>query len=172
MARRTLDKDRIRAALFIDNQNMFPFGYKEMHEAVSDYDVLVKRVYLSRKDITWHQECNRDIVAALQNSGFEVILTGHLDNVDPYILVDATEMVCDERKRIEAILLSSGDTDYLPLIFKARALGKRVVLITKEGQEGVSSALPDAVNEHILLKNAYSCHSEKNSHQNNKRNHR
>ena len=140
-----------RAALLIDGPNIFPFNYGEMKNVLSSYDVLIKRVYLNSQIIEYFRTNeSRDIVGSLQNSGFEAILTGHLNDVDSYLMRDGIKVIC-ERSDIEIIALSSGDTDYFPLIIEAKEKGRHTILITPKDHRGVSSALKNLVHEHIEI---------------------
>lgn len=146
---------REKAALFIDGQNMWPFEYAAMHEAVQKYNTMIKRVYLSRVDVDYYKNYKGrkiDIVASLQNRGFETIVTGHLKNVDPYLIADVMEVIC-ERPDIENIILSTGDTDLVRVVDKAKERGRNTILITKKEQKGVSAALKKRVHLHIEIPN-------------------
>lgn len=139
-----------KAALFIDGQNMGQFNVEGLNNSLKDYDLLIKRAYLAVRDIEYHKERGRDIVGFLQNSGFEVRLSGHLDNVDPYIITEITEVIC-KRSDIEKIILASGDGDFLPVVYQAKSEGKETILLTKENQEKISAALKNSVNKHIEI---------------------
>lgn len=139
-----------KAALFIDGQNMLPFNYNEMHNAVKKYDTIVKRVYLTERDIGFYRGNGKDIVASLENSGFEVILSGHLKNIDSYLIPDAMEFIC-ERKDIKVIALASGDGDFTRVIEKAKLRGRYTILITEKNQKNISAALQSLVHEQIKV---------------------
>ncbi|MDI6826497.1 MAG: hypothetical protein QMD36_04930 [Candidatus Aenigmarchaeota archaeon] len=88
-----MEAEKKRAALFIDGQFMLPFSFEKMNKYLQKYDVAVRRVYVTKGLINHYASEEKDIVGALYSGGFEPILTGHLENVDAYLLVDAMEIM-------------------------------------------------------------------------------
>lgn len=128
------------AALFIDGNNVFPFDFRDMNNIINNYKTIIKNIYISCNQMEYYKkEYDRHIVASLENNGFRTYLSGHLDNVDSFLIVDAMKVVC-ERKDIETLILSSGDGDYVPLIDEAKNRGKNTILVIKDSQDFKASA--------------------------------
>jgi len=152
---------RLKAALFIDGQSMLDFDFKTVNEFLQRYDTVIKRVYITKGLIEYYKNKKmKDIVGALYNNGFKPILTAHLDNVDSYLLVDATETICT-KDDVDVIIIATGDSDMTPLFYKARLYGKKTVLMHKAeaNNHKVCCALKNAADEVVdlskLEKNKY-----------------
>lgn len=138
-------------AIFVDGPNVvrkeFDLDLDELRETVEEFgNIKVAKVFLN-------QYASDKLIEAIVSQGFEAALGlgGEKDkesDVDVYMAVNAMESVFDDE--VETIVLVTRDTDFLPVIQKAKEHGKETVLIGME--PGFSTALKNAADNVIELK--------------------
>lgn len=138
-------------AVFVDGPNVvrkeFDLDLDELRETVEEFgNIKVAKVFLN-------QYASDKLIEAIISQGFEADLGlgGEKDkesDVDVYMAVNAMESVFDDN--VETIVLVTRDTDFLPVIQKAKEHGKETVLIGME--PGFSTALKNAADNVIELK--------------------
>lgn len=147
-------KDRISSgsniAVFVDGPNVvrkqFDLDLDEMREEIEDLGTIkVAKVFLN-------QYASDKLIEAIVSQGFEAALGlgGEKDkesDVDVYMAVNAMESVFDDN--IDIVVLVTRDTDFLPVIQKAKEHGKETVIIGME--PGFSTALKNAADQVIEL---------------------
>ncbi|MFB6203333.1 MAG: TIGR00288 family NYN domain-containing protein [Candidatus Nanohaloarchaea archaeon] len=137
-------------AVFVDGPNIvrkeFDLNLDELREEVEALgDLKVGKVFLN-------QYASDKLIEAIVSQGFEAALGlgGEKDkesDVDVYMAVNAMESVFDDH--IDKIVLVTRDTDFLPVIQKAKEHGKETVIIGME--PGFSTALRNAADKVIEL---------------------
>ncbi|MFB6115131.1 MAG: TIGR00288 family NYN domain-containing protein [Candidatus Nanohalobium sp.] len=147
-------KDKVsqepNVAVFVDGPNVvrkqFDLDFDELRERVEDLGNLkVGKVFLN-------QYASDKLIEAIVSQGFEADLGlgGEKDkesDVDVYMAVNAMESAMDEN--IDVIVLVTRDTDFLPVIQKAKEHGKDTVVMGME--PGFSTALRNAADKVIDL---------------------
>lgn len=137
-------------AVFIDGPNIirqeFDLDLDHLRERIGELgDIKVGKVFLN-------QYASEKLIEAIVSQGFEAALGlgGEKDkesDVDVYMAVNAMEAVFNDS--IDIIVLVTRDTDFLPVIQKAKEHGKETVIIGME--PGFSTALKNAADQVIEL---------------------
>ncbi len=147
-------RDRLNSgpnvAVFVDGPNMirkeFDLDLDQLREEVSELgDIKMGKVFLN-------QYASEKLIEAIISQGFEASLGlgGEKDkesDVDVYMAVNAMEAVFNDS--IDIVVLVTRDTDFLPVIQKAKEHGKETVIIGME--PGFSTALKNAADRVIEL---------------------
>lgn len=137
-------------AVYIDGPNVirkeFDLDLDVLRERISELgNIKVGKVFLN-------QYASEKLIEAIVSQGFEAALGlgGEKDkesDVDVYMAVNAMEAVFNES--IDVIVLVTRDTDFLPVIQKAKEHGKETVIIGME--PGFSTALKNAADKVIEI---------------------
>ncbi|MDY6777626.1 MAG: TIGR00288 family NYN domain-containing protein [Candidatus Nanohaloarchaea archaeon] len=143
-------RNRNNVAVFVDGPNMirkeFDIDLDDLREAAEALGTLkVAKVFLN-------QYASEKLVEAIISQGFEpeLGLGGQKDrdsDVDVYMAVQAMDAVYNDR--IDTIALVTRDTDFLPVIQRAKELGKKTVILGVE--EGLSTALGNAADKKVII---------------------
>jgi len=138
-------------AVFVDGPNVirkeFDLDLDHLREEISELgNIKVGKVFLN-------QYASEKLIEAIVSQGFEAALGlgGEKDkesDVDVYMAVNAMEAVFNSS--IDIVVLVTRDTDFLPVIQKAKEHGKETVIIGME--PGFSTALKNAADQLIELK--------------------
>lgn len=147
-------KDRVKGepniAVFIDGPNIirkeFDLDLDLLREKIGELgNIKVGKVFLN-------QYASEKLIEAIVSQGFEAALGlgGEKDqesDVDVYMAVNAMEAVFNDS--IDIVVLVTRDTDFLPVIQKAKEVGKETVIIGMS--PGFSTALRNAADQVIEL---------------------
>jgi len=130
-------------AVFIDGPNILrkelQINLNDIKKVVAKFgDIKVGKVFLN-------QYASNKLVEAVANQGFEAIIT--VGDVDVAMSVDATETIFNEN--IQAIALVTRDSDFLPVIIKAKRYGRETIVIL--GEEASAAALKNTADHVIIL---------------------
>ncbi len=132
-------------AIFIDGPNMirkeFNIDLKEVRERSKKYGRIVfGKVFLN-------QFASEKLIEAVSSQGFEpLIALGVEKDQDIDVYMAAEIMEASYSKDIDVIVMVSRDTDFLPIIQKAKKKGKQTVVMGSE--PGFSIALRNAA-DHV-----------------------
>ena len=137
-------------AVFVDGPNVvrkeFDLDLDELREKTGEFgNIKVGKVFLN-------QYASDKLIEAIISQGFEADLglggeKAKESDVDVYMAVNAMESVFNSD--IDTIVLVTRDTDFLPVIQKAKEHGKETVVIGME--PGFSTALKNAADEVVTL---------------------
>ena len=137
-------------AVYVDGPNVirkeFDLDLDHLRSEISDLGTIkVGKVFLN-------QYASEKLIEAIVSQGFEAALGlgGEKDkesDVDVYMAVNAMESVFNDD--IDTIVLVTRDTDFLPVIQKAKEHGKETVIMGME--PGFSTALKNAADQVIEL---------------------
>ncbi len=137
-------------AVFVDGPNIirkeFDLDLDYLREEIGELgNIKVGKVFLN-------QYASEKLIEAIVSQGFEAALGlgGEKDkdsDVDVYMAVNAMEAVFNDS--IDIIVLVTRDTDFLPVIQKAKEHGKETVIIGMS--PGFSTALKNAADQVIEL---------------------
>ena len=142
--------ERPKLAFFVDGPNMirkeFNIDLKDLRKRIEKYGrIAIGKVFLN-------QFASEKLIEAVANEGFEaVIALGDPElktDVDVSIAVHTMEAVYDPD--VEIIALATRDADFLPLIQKAKQMGKLVVLVAV--QPGLAISLRHAADHVEIIK--------------------
>lgn len=135
-------------AIFVDGPNVvrkeFNLDLDELREKTGEFgNIKVGKVFLN-------QYASDKLIEAIISQGFEAELglggeKAKESDVDVYMAVNAMEAVFNDD--IDTIVLVTRDTDFLPVIQKAKEYGKETVVIGME--PGFSTALKNAA-DHVV----------------------
>ena len=125
-------------AILVDGPNMlrkeFTIDLKEIRKRASKYGrIIIAKVFLN-------QFAPQKLIEAVVNEGFEIemVLAEKEDtDVDVSLAISAMEAIMN--KQIDTLILVTRDTDFLPVIHKAKEYGKKAVVFGM--RKGFSSAL-------------------------------
>lgn len=139
-----------KVAIFVDGPNVvrkeFDLDLDELREKTGEFgNIKVGKVFLN-------QYASDKLIEAIISQGFEADLglggeKAKESDVDVYMAVNAMEAVFN--KDIDTIVLVTRDTDFLPVIQKAKEHGKDTVVIGMD--PGFSTALKNAADEVVTL---------------------
>jgi uncharacterized protein (TIGR00288 family) len=137
-------KDKPDIALLVDGPNIirkaFNVDLGEIKKELSKHGTIrIARIYLD-------QYASEKLIEAMVNQGFEVIIT--TGDVDVTMAIEAMEYVLDPD--IDTIALMTRDTDYRPVLVKAKAKGKRTMIIATD--VGFSAALRNTADKILIFK--------------------
>lgn len=137
-------------AVFVDGPNVvrkqFDLDFDDLREEISELgDIKIGKVFLN-------QYASDKLIEAIVSQGFEADLGlgGEKDkesDVDVYMAVNAMEAAMDDN--IDIIVLVTRDTDFLPVIQKAKEHGKETVVMGME--PGFSTAIRNAADKVVKL---------------------
>ncbi|MBI5035717.1 TIGR00288 family NYN domain-containing protein [Candidatus Micrarchaeota archaeon] len=131
-------------ACFVDGPNML------RKELGVDLDKVKKKLEKFGKikiaRVFMDQYASDKLVEAVTNQGFEAVIVP--SDVDVALAVDATATMFNEN--IDSIAVVSRDSDFKPLLTKAKALGKETIVVGVEPD--FSAALKNTADEVVNLK--------------------
>ena len=130
-------------ALFVDGPNVIRkqlnIDLREVKKKVSEHgNIRIARIYLD-------QYASDKLIEAMVNQGLETRIT--TGDVDVTMAVDATEQVVDPN--VDIIALMTRDTDFIPVLNKAKEHGKNTLIIGVE--PGFSAALKNTADILIMV---------------------
>lgn len=131
-------------ALLVDGPNIlrkaFSIDMLEIKKELSKYgNIRIARIYLD-------QYASDKLIEAMVNQGFETEVT--TGDVDVTMAIEAMEYVLDPD--IDTIALMTRDTDYRPVLVKAKARGKKTIIIATD--VAFSAALRNTADRIIIFK--------------------
>ena len=131
-------------ALLIDGPNTirksFNLDLNEIKKEVQKYGkIRVARIYLD-------QFASDKLIEAMVNQGFETVTT--TGDVDVTMAIEAMEYVLSPE--IDTIALMTRDTDFRPVLVKARAKGKSTMIVATD--VAFSAALRNTADRVIIFK--------------------
>lgn len=137
-------KEKPDIALLVDGPNIlrkaFNVDLHELRKEISKYgNIRVSKIYLD-------QFASDKLIEAMVNQGFETIIT--TGDVDVTMAIEGMEYVLD--KNIDIIALMTRDTDYRPVLVKAKAYGKKTMIIATD--VAFSAALRNTADRIIIFK--------------------
>ncbi|MFH1520389.1 MAG: TIGR00288 family NYN domain-containing protein [Candidatus Micrarchaeota archaeon] len=137
-------KERLDIALLVDGPNIlrkaFNVDLHELRKEISKYgNIRISKIYLD-------QFASDKLIEAMVNQGFETEIT--TGDVDVTMAIEAMEYVLD--KNIDIIALMTRDTDYRPVLVKAKAYGKKTMIIATD--VAFSAALRNTADRIIIFK--------------------
>ncbi len=126
LKRKPAKKDKPDIALLIDGPNTIRKSVKvdlvKVKREVAKYGTIrVAKVYLD-------QYASDKLIEAMVNQGFQTEIT--TGDVDVTMAIEAMELALDPE--IDVIALMTRDTDYRPVLVKARARGKRTMIVAND----------------------------------------
>lgn len=131
-------------ALLIDGPNILRKAFNvdliEIKKELNKYgNIRVARIYLD-------QFASDKLIEAMVNQGFETVIT--TGDVDVTMAIEAMEYVLDPE--IDTIALMTRDTDFRPVLVKAKARGKHTLIIATD--VAFSVALRNTADRIIIFK--------------------
>jgi uncharacterized protein (TIGR00288 family) len=137
-------KARPDIALLVDGPNIlrkaFNVDLVEIKKELNKYGTIrVAKIYLD-------QYASDKLIEAMVNQGFETEVT--TGDVDVTMAIEAMEFVLDPA--IDIIALMTRDTDYRPVLVKAKARGKKTIIIATD--VAFSAALRNTADRIIIFK--------------------
>ncbi len=131
-------------ALLIDGPNIlrkaFNIDLVEIKKELNKYGTIrVAKIYLD-------QYASDKLIEAMVNQGFETEVT--TGDVDVTMAIEGMEYVLDPA--IDIIALMTRDTDYRPVLVKAKARGKKTIIIATD--VAFSAALRNTADRIIIFK--------------------
>ncbi len=137
-------------AVYVDGPNVvrkeFDLDLDELREKIEEFgNIKVGKVFLN-------QYASDKLIEAIVSQGFEAALglggeKAKESDVDVYMAVNAMESVFNND--IDVVVLVTRDTDFLPVIQKAKEHGKETVIIGMD--PGFSTALKNAADQVVTL---------------------
>lgn len=135
---------KLEIALLVDGPNTIRKSVNIDLKEVKDELVKMGNLRLAR--IYLDQYASDKLIEAMVNQGFETeISTG---DVDVTMAIEAMEFVLDPK--IDVIALMTRDTDYIPVLRKAKLYGKSTVIVATD--IAFSAALRNTADEVIIMK--------------------
>ena len=124
--RQALSKKPKNIAVFVDGPNMLRKELGVNLETIKarimrEGKIKVAKVFLD-------QYASDKLIEAVTNQGFEVVIVP--SDVDVALAVDATEYVFNDK--IDVIAVASRDSDFKPLLTKAKEHGKETIVVGTE----------------------------------------
>lgn len=131
-------------ALLVDGPNIlrkaFNIDLLEVKKELSKIgNIRVAKIYLD-------QYASDKLIEAMINQGFETEIT--TGDVDVTMAIEGMEYVLD--KNIDMLALMTRDTDYRPVLIKAREHGKKTIIIATD--VAFSAALRNTANRLLIFK--------------------
>ena len=142
--RKLLGKEKPDIALLVDGPNILRKAFKmdlmEVKRELSKHgNIRIARVYLD-------QYASDKLIEAIVNQGFETEIT--TGDVDVTMAIEAMEYVLDPN--IDVIALMTRDTDYRPVLVKAKAHGKKTMILATD--VAFSSALRNTADSLLIFR--------------------
>jgi len=139
-------KEKPDMALLVDGPNIlrkaFSIDLTEIkRELVKHGNIRVAKIYLD-------QFASEKLIEAMINQGFETIIT--TGDVDVTMAIEAMEQALDPN--IDILTLMTRDTDYRPVLVKAKARGKKTMIVATD--IAFSAALRNTADKIIIYKGA------------------
>ncbi|MFH1752051.1 MAG: TIGR00288 family NYN domain-containing protein [archaeon] len=130
-------------AVFVDGPNILrrdlQINLTDIKTNLSRFGVLkVGKVFLN-------QYASNKLIEAVANQGFESVIT--VGDVDVSMAVEATEHVFNQH--VDVIVLVTRDSDFLPILMKAKRYGKETVVFLAE--EASAAALKNTADHIVVL---------------------
>ncbi len=137
-------KARPDIALLVDGPNIlrkaFNIDLVEIKKELNKHgNIRIARIYLD-------QYASDKLIEAMVNQGFETEIT--TGDVDVTMAIEAMEFVLDPE--IDIIALMTRDTDYRPVLVKAKARGKKTIIVATD--VAFSAALRNTADRIIIFK--------------------
>ena len=130
-------------AVFVDGPNILR---KELQIDLRHVKLAIKPFGLIKiGKVFLNQYASQKLVEAVVNQGFESVVT--VGDIDVSMAVEATEAVFNHS--IHHIVFVTRDSDFLPVIMKAKAHGKTTIVILAE--EASAAALKNTADHVIVL---------------------
>ncbi len=121
---RKIVKTQKTIAVFVDGPNMIR---KELGIDLSKVKKRLEKIgKVKVARVCLDQYASDKLVEAVTNQGFDVVIVP--SDVDVALAVDASEFIFDEG-RVDVVALVTRDSDYKPLLAKAKAHGKDTVVV-------------------------------------------
>lgn len=149
--KRGFSEDRNNLAVFIDGPNIirkeFDIDLDKLRERLEDMGELkIAKVFLN-------QHASNKLIEAIMSQGFDPDLglgdeKERDSDVDVYMAVSTIEAVYNEA--IDTIVIVTRDADFLPVIQKAKEMGKKTIVVGVD--QGFSTALKNVADDTIILK--------------------
>jgi len=141
---RIFGKKRKDIALLVDGPNIlrkaFNIDLAAVKKELTKYgNIRIARVYLD-------QYASDKLIEAMVNQGFDTVTS--IGDVDVTMAIEGMEMVMDPN--IDTLALMTRDTDYRPVLVKAKARGKKTVIIATD--VAFSAALRNTADTVIIFK--------------------
>ncbi len=135
---------KLSIAVLVDGPNIlrkaFNVDLQEVRQEVCKYGYIrIAKIYLD-------QYASDKLIEAMVNQGFETEIT--TGDVDVTMAIEAMEYVLDPK--IDMIALMTRDTDYRPVLVKARYHGKKTMIIATD--VAFSAALKNTADILIIIK--------------------
>lgn len=137
-------KEKPDIALLIDGPNIirkaFNLDLAAVKREITKYgNIRVARIYLD-------QYASDKLIEAMVNQGFETIIT--TGDVDVTMAIEGMEYILDPN--IDILALMTRDTDYRPVLVKAKARGKKTMIVATD--VAFSAALRNTADRIIIFK--------------------
>ena len=131
-------------ALLVDGPNIirkaFNLDLAAVKRELNKYgNIRVAKIYLD-------QYASDKLIEAMVNQGFETIIT--TGDVDVTMAIEGMEYLLD--RNIDVLALMTRDTDYRPLLVKAKARGKKTMIVATD--VAFSAALRNTADRIIIFK--------------------
>jgi len=138
------NRNRMNIAVLVDGPNIirkeFNVDLNKVKTEVEKYgEIRVAKIYLD-------QHARDKLIEAVINQGFEVEIT--TGDVDVTMAIEGMEYVLNPN--IDAIALITRDTDYRPLLIKARERGKKTIIVATD--VAFSAALKNTADNVIIIR--------------------
>jgi len=135
--------NRNNIAVLVDGPNIlrkaFNVDLGVVKKEVSKYGrIRTAKIYLD-------QYASEKLIEAMKNQGFEIETT--IGDVDVTMAIEAMEYVLDPN--FDTIALMTRDTDYQPVLFKAREKGKKTMIIATD--VAFSAALRNTADDVLVV---------------------
>ncbi|MBU0590646.1 TIGR00288 family NYN domain-containing protein [Candidatus Micrarchaeota archaeon] len=132
-------------AVLVDGPNIlrkaFNIDLLQVKKELTKYGkIRIAKIYLD-------QYASDKLIEAMVNQGFETEIT--TGDVDVTMAIEAMEYVMDDN--IGTIVLVTRDTDYRPVLVKAKARGKKTIIIATD--VAFSSALRNTADKILIFRN-------------------
>ena len=137
-------KQKPDIALLVDGPNIirkaFNLDLADVKRELNKYgNIRIARIYLD-------QYASDKLIEAMVNQGFEPIIT--TGDVDVTMAIEGMEYLLDPD--VDILALMTRDTDYRPLLVKAKARGKKTMIVATD--VAFSAALRNTADRIIIFK--------------------
>ena len=144
--RKAIRKEQ-NVALLVDGPNTlrkaFHLDIRQIKEEVAKYGrIRIAKIYLD-------QFASDKLIEAMINQGFDVEIT--TGDVDVTMAIEAMEYALDPD--IDTVALMTRDTDYRPVLVKAKARGKKTIIVATD--IAFSAALKNTADIVLIFKGKY-----------------
>lgn len=137
-------KEKNDIAVLVDGPNIlrkaFNVDLAQMKREVQQYgNIRISKVYLD-------QYASDKLIEAIINQGFDTEITS--GDVDVTMAIEAMEYALDPN--IDTVALMTRDTDFRPVLVKAKARGKKTMIVATD--VAFSSALRNTADQVLIFK--------------------